>query len=145
MKYFKCFFRSKISYFDEIDSGLDVDAIKIICEGIVNNLSKHSSLLVITHYPKILTYLKPDFIHIMIDGKIIKTGGIELVNILEEIGYDAFSKSKRKIYIFLLVFNYFDISCLTLSIAVFNNSSASGANFLLSLTILMKVVSLTLI
>ena len=80
----------KLVILDEIDSGLDVDAIKIICEGIVNNLESNSSLLVITHYPKILTYLKPDFIHIMIDGKIIKTGGMELVNILEEIGYDAF-------------------------------------------------------
>ena len=80
----------KLVILDEIDSGLDVDAIKIICEAIVNNLSKHSSLLVITHYPKILNYLKPDFIHIMIDGKIIKTGGMELVNILEEIGYDSF-------------------------------------------------------
>ena len=80
----------KLVILDEIDSGLDVDAIKIICDGIVNNLESNSSLLVITHYPKILTYLKPDFIHIMIDGKIIKTGGMELVNILEEIGYDTF-------------------------------------------------------
>ena len=80
----------KLVILDEIDSGLDVDAIKIICDGIVNNLESNSSLLAITHYPKILTYLKPDFIHIMIDGKIIKTGGMELVNILEEIGYDAF-------------------------------------------------------
>ena len=81
----------KLVILDEIDSGLDVDAIKIICEGIVNNLESNSSLLVITHYPKILTYLKPDFIHIMIDGKIIKTGGFELVEILEEVGYDAFT------------------------------------------------------
>ena len=81
----------KLVILDEIDSGLDIDAIKIICEGIVNNLRKNSSLLVITHYPKILSYLKPDFIHIMIDGKIIKTGGFELVEILEEVGYDAFT------------------------------------------------------
>ncbi len=80
----------KLVILDEIDSGLDVDAIKIICDGITNNLEKNSSLLVITHYPKILTYLKPDFIHIMIDGKIIKTGGMELVHKLEETGYDAF-------------------------------------------------------
>ena len=80
----------KLVILDEIDSGLDVDAIKIICDGITNNLEKNSSLLVITHYPKILTYLKPDFIHIMIDGKIIKTGGMELVHKLKETGYDAF-------------------------------------------------------
>jgi len=80
----------KLVILDEIDSGLDIDAIKIICEGIVNNLEKESSLLVITHYPKILSYLKPDFVHIMIDGKIIKSGNLELVDILEEKGYDAF-------------------------------------------------------
>jgi len=82
----------KLVILDEIDSGLDIDAIKIICEGIINNLEKTSSLIVITHYPKILNYLKPDFVHIMIDGKIIKTGNIELVNLLEEKGYDIFSK-----------------------------------------------------
>jgi Fe-S cluster assembly ATP-binding protein len=80
----------KLVILDEIDSGLDIDAIKIICEGIVNNLENQSSLLIITHYPKILSYLKPDFVHIMIEGKIIKTGGLELVTILEESGYDAF-------------------------------------------------------
>ena len=83
--------KPKLVILDEIDSGLDIDAIKIICEGIITNLNKNSSLLLITHYPKILSYLKPDFIHIMIDGKIIKTGGTELVQILEESGYEAFS------------------------------------------------------
>ena len=82
----------KLVILDEIDSGLDIDAIKIICEGIVNNLEKNSSLIVITHYPKILNYLKPNFIHIMMDGKIIKTGNLEIVNLLEENGYDIFSK-----------------------------------------------------
>ena len=80
----------KLVILDEIDSGLDIDAIKIICEGIKENLLNNSSLIVITHYPRILNYLKPDFVHIMIEGKIIKTGDIELVNILEEKGYNAF-------------------------------------------------------
>ena len=80
----------KLIILDEIDSGLDVDAIKVICEGINKNLSKNSSLIVITHYPRILNYLKPDFVHIMIEGKIIKTGNMELVNFLEEKGYDSF-------------------------------------------------------
>ena len=80
----------KLVILDEIDSGLDVDAIKIICEGIVNNLEKNSSLLVITHYPKILNYLKPTYVHIMIDGKIIKTGNLELVTYLESEGYESF-------------------------------------------------------
>jgi len=80
----------KLIILDEIDSGLDIDAIKIICEGIVKNLQQDSSLIIITHYPKILTYLKPDFIHIMMDGKIIKTGNLELIDLLEEKGYDIF-------------------------------------------------------
>ena len=80
----------KLIILDEIDSGLDIDAIKIICDGIVKNLQKDSSLIIITHYPKILTYLKPDFIHIMMDGKIIKTGNLELIDLLEEKGYDTF-------------------------------------------------------
>lgn len=79
----------KLVILDEIDSGLDVDAIKIICEGINNNLSQNSSLIVITHYPRILNYLKPTYVHIMIDGKIIKTGNLELVESLEKDGYQA--------------------------------------------------------
>ena len=79
---------------DEIDSGLDIDAIKIICEGIINNLSKDASLIVITHYPKLLNYLKPSYVHIMMDGKIMKTGNIELVEILEKEGYDFFLPQK---------------------------------------------------
>ena len=80
----------KLIILDEIDSGLDVDAIKIICEGIINNISDEASLIIITHYPRILNYLKPDFVHIMIEGKIIKTGTMELVNILEQEGYERF-------------------------------------------------------
>lgn len=79
----------KLIILDEIDSGLDVDAIKIICEGINNNISKNASLIVITHYPRILNYLKPTYVHIMIEGKIIKTGNIELVDSLEKYGYQS--------------------------------------------------------
>ena len=80
----------KLIILDEIDSGLDIDAIKIICDGIVNNLAKDSSLIVITHYPKILNYLKPTHVHIMIDGKIVKTGNLELIDYLEKEGYESF-------------------------------------------------------
>ena len=73
---------------DELDSGLDIDAIKIICETITKNLSPKTSLIVITHYPRILNYLKPDFVHIMMNGKIIKTGNLELVELLENEGYE---------------------------------------------------------
>jgi Fe-S cluster assembly ATP-binding protein len=80
----------KLIILDEIDSGLDVDAIKIICSEIIKNKSEKSSLIVITHYPRILNYLKPTFVHIMINGKIIKTGNIELIEILENEGYEYF-------------------------------------------------------
>ena len=81
----------KLIILDEIDSGLDVDAIKVICEGINQNLSKNSSLIVITHYPRILNYLKPTHVHIMMEGKIIKTGNMELVESLENFGYQGIS------------------------------------------------------
>ena len=80
----------KLVILDEIDSGLDIDALKIICENINSNLPPNSSLLVITHYPKILTYLNPSSVHIMMDGKIIKTGNLELIDHLENEGYQYF-------------------------------------------------------
>ena len=78
---------------DEIDSGLDIDAIKIICEGIKKNLEKDASILLITHYPKILDILEPTHVHIMINGKIVKTGNLELIEELEKKGYEPFSSS----------------------------------------------------
>ena len=83
----------KLIILDEIDSGLDIDAIKIICDSIVNNIAKNSSLIVITHYPKILNYLKPTHVHIMIEGKIVKTGNLELIDYLEKEGYESFINS----------------------------------------------------
>jgi len=72
---------------DELDSGLDIDALKLICKIILDNFSTTTSFLIITHYPKILEYLKPNFIHIMKEGKIIKTGSIDLIEKLEKDGY----------------------------------------------------------
>lgn len=80
----------KLIILDEIDSGLDIDAMKIICENILENKNKNSSLLIITHYPKILDYLKPTHVHIMIDGQLKQTGNLELVNQLEKQGYQGF-------------------------------------------------------
>jgi Fe-S cluster assembly ATP-binding protein len=81
----------KLIILDEIDSGLDIDALKVICENINSKLSPNSSLLVITHNPKILKYLKPTFIHIMKDGNIVKTGKNEIIDQLEEHGYQYFN------------------------------------------------------
>jgi Fe-S cluster assembly ATP-binding protein len=80
----------KLVILDELDSGLDMDAIKIICQTITNNLPKDSSLIIITHYPTILKYFEPNFVHIMMNGKIIKSGNIELVDLIEKEGYESF-------------------------------------------------------
>jgi Fe-S cluster assembly ATP-binding protein len=80
----------KLIILDELDSGLDIDAMKTICETILKNFSKKSSMIIITHYPKILNYLKPNFIHIMKDGKIIKTGDLKIIEKLEKEGYESF-------------------------------------------------------
>ena len=78
----------KLSILDETDSGLDIDALKIVVNGINQYRSNSNSFIVITHYQRLLNYLKPDFVHVLIDGKIVKTGGPELALELEEKGYD---------------------------------------------------------
>jgi Fe-S cluster assembly ATP-binding protein len=75
---------------DELDSGLDIDAMKIICQSILKNFEKKSSSLIITHYPRIFNYFKPDFVHIMINGKIIQTGNSTLIEKIEQNGYQSF-------------------------------------------------------
>lgn len=79
----------KLAILDETDSGLDVDAIRIVAEG-VNKLHNEShSILVITHYNKLLEYLKPDFVHILLEGKIVKSGGLELAEEIDKYGYEG--------------------------------------------------------
>lgn len=80
----------KLIILDEIDSGLDLDVLKIICKDILNNLPKNTSLLIITHNPKVLEYLKPKYIHIFINGSIITTGKQKLIKQLEKNGYNSF-------------------------------------------------------
>ena len=75
---------------DETDSGLDVDALRIVGEGVTKLQDGEKSFLVITHYERILRYIKPDFVHIMKDGKIVKSGGAELAKEIEEGGFDGF-------------------------------------------------------
>jgi Fe-S cluster assembly ATP-binding protein len=82
----------KLAVLDETDSGLDVDAIKVIYERVGNLVNDNNAVLVITHYNKILEYLKPDYVHILIDGKIVKTGGIELAQKIEKSGYEDIKK-----------------------------------------------------
>ncbi|MCB1531394.1 MAG: Fe-S cluster assembly ATPase SufC [Alphaproteobacteria bacterium] len=82
----------KFAVLDETDSGLDIDALKIVADGVNAMRSADRSFLVITHYQRLLDYIKPDVVHILAGGKIIKTGGPELAKELEEKGYAEFIK-----------------------------------------------------
>jgi len=81
----------KLSILDETDSGLDIDALKIVSEGVNALRSKESSFLIITHYQRLLEYIEPDFVHVLINGKIVKSGGSELAFELESKGYESLS------------------------------------------------------
>jgi Fe-S cluster assembly ATP-binding protein len=81
----------KLSILDETDSGLDIDALKIVSEGVNALRSKESSFLIITHYQRLLEYIKPDFVHVLINGQIVKSGGSELAMELENKGYESLS------------------------------------------------------
>ena len=81
----------KLSILDETDSGLDIDALKVVSEGVNALRSKESSFLIITHYQRLLDYIKPDFVHVLINGQIVKSGGSELALELENKGYESLS------------------------------------------------------
>ena len=78
----------KLSILDETDSGLDIDALRIVADGVNSYKNKDNAFLIITHYQRLLDYIKPDFIHVLSDGKIIKTGNAELGQELEKSGYE---------------------------------------------------------
>jgi len=78
----------KLSILDETDSGLDIDALKIVADGVNSLRKKNNSFLIITHYQRLLEYIKPDFVHVLMNGKIIKSGGPELALELEKKGYE---------------------------------------------------------
>ena len=78
----------KLAILDETDSGLDIDALRIVSEGVNAMRSPERSFLVITHYQRLLDYIVPDFVHVLVDGRIVRSGGKELALELEEKGYD---------------------------------------------------------
>jgi len=84
----------KLAILDETDSGLDIDAMKIVADGVNSLRSKDRSFLIITHYQRLLDYIKPDFVHILVDGKVAKTGCSELASELEKVGYEDMATSK---------------------------------------------------
>ena len=82
----------RLAILDETDSGLDIDALKVVANGVNNLRSTDRSFLVITHYQRLLTYIVPDFVHIMVDGAIVKSGAADLALYVEKHGYSEFLK-----------------------------------------------------
>lgn len=83
----------KLAILDETDSGLDIDALRIVSRGVNKLRNEKNAFILITHYQRLLDYIVPDFVHVLADGKIIKTGGKELALELEEKGYDWLTKN----------------------------------------------------
>lgn len=77
-----------LAVLDETDSGLDIDALRIVCEGINNLKGPELGILLITHYQRMLNYVRPDYVHVIMDGRIVRSGGPELALVLEEKGYE---------------------------------------------------------
>ena len=80
--------KPKFAILDEIDSGLDVDALKIVGENVENMKSEDFGALIITHYERLLSYIHPDYVHVLLNGKIVKNGGLELLEKIDSEGYD---------------------------------------------------------
>ena len=80
----------KMAILDETDSGLDIDALRIVADGVNALRSPERGFLVITHYQRLLEYIVPDYVHVLVNGRIVKSGGKELALELEENGYEAF-------------------------------------------------------
>lgn len=78
----------KVAILDETDSGLDIDAMRIVAKGVSRLMNADTALILITHYQRLLDYIRPDFVHVVMDGKIVQSGGPELALTLEEKGYD---------------------------------------------------------
>lgn len=85
----------KLAIMDETDSGLDIDALKVVAEGVNRMKRKDNAILIVTHYQRLLNYIVPDFVHVLMDGKIIESGGKELAIRLEEEGYDKIMERAR--------------------------------------------------
>ena len=78
----------KVAILDETDSGLDIDAVRIVGESVNQLIGPNLGVLIITHYPRLLSYIRPEYVHILLDGRIVESGGPELAALLEEKGYD---------------------------------------------------------
>ena len=88
--------KPEIAILDETDSGLDIDALRIVSEGVNSLRNPQLGVLVITHYQRILNYIQPDVVHVMMDGRVVETGGPDLALHLEEHGYEWVREKIRK-------------------------------------------------
>lgn len=91
-----CMLEPKLTMLDEIDSGLDVDAVRIVSEAVSKYHNDTNSILVITHHSEILQHLNPDFVHVLIHGRIVKSGDASLIQEIETNGYDAFKAEAKE-------------------------------------------------
>lgn len=87
----------KLAILDETDSGLDIDALRIVANGVNKLRSKDNAIIVVTHYQRLLNYIVPDYVHVLYQGKIVKSGGKELALELEEKGYDWLKNNKAEV------------------------------------------------
>jgi Fe-S cluster assembly ATP-binding protein len=87
----------KLAILDETDSGLDIDALKIVANGVNKLKSKDNATIVVTHYQRLLNFIIPDFVHVLYNGRIVKSGGKELAYQLEEKGYDWLKNGKEEV------------------------------------------------
>ncbi len=87
--------KPRMAVLDETDSGLDIDALKVVAAGVQELVGPQMGALVITHYQRILNFLTPDFVHVFVDGRIVKEGGPELAHELEESGYEEWEQGKE--------------------------------------------------
>jgi len=87
--------KPRMAVLDETDSGLDIDALKTVANGVRELVGEETGALVITHYQRILNYVKPDFVHVFVDGRIVEEGGPELAHKLEAEGYEGFGVNGR--------------------------------------------------
>jgi Fe-S cluster assembly ATP-binding protein len=85
----------KLAILDETDSGLDIDALRIVARGVNTMRDPNRAMVIVTHYQRLLKYIIPDFVHVLLDGRIVCSGGAELATELEEKGYSAFEEGAR--------------------------------------------------
>ena len=78
----------RLALLDETDSGLDIDALKIVAKGINSLRTRHNAMVLVTHYQRLLNYIEPDFVHVLLQGRIVRSGGPSLARELEQRGYD---------------------------------------------------------